>query len=339
MTSKQEHDNVLEYVMVDNDGKKHSVFYYLYDTSFKHKWVELVKQNFKGPDAKVFSSYQNFSQGDRPAVTKLLQDCVSWLNEHTDPLWTLPTYDQFDQEKLNELHSMFEDWGDLRETIEYLPDNKDTDEYWFDLNRIIHQCEAVLISEQLNTSLIMGAVIDIHPRGLKNKLLDEDKILLTTQFKWGELYLGYNTLGKDYIAVMLGNDISAIEKDGVSPQRGYAAETWLHFGFDMITAQLAQGFSKWVKTLPQNIQTKIPTDLNDLTLGRIVLGRLLPHKTPSCMEVNNNLTDWEISRHSCKEEWNIKYFSTFVECVEMNLHTLFPKELGEFVQLLPSQEG
>ena len=338
MTSEQEHDNVLEYVMVDNDGKKHSVFYYLYDTTFKHKWVELVKQNFKGPDAKVFSSYQNSSKKDRPVLTKLLQDCVSRINDHFGPAWTLPIYDRFDEEKLNELHDKFEDWGEIRETVEYRPENESTDEYWFDLNRLIHQCEAVLISEHLNTSLTMGAVIDIHPRGLKNKLLEEDKILLTTQFKWGGLYLGYNTLGKDYIAAMIENDISAIEKDRVRPQKGYAAETWLHFGFDMITAQLAQGFSKWVKTLPQDIQTKIPTNLNDLTLGRIVLGKLLPHKTPSCMEMDSNLTHWEISRHSCKEEWNIKYFSTFVECVEMNLHTLFPKELGEFVQLLPSQE-
>ena len=81
---------------------------------------------------------------DRPVLNKLLQDCISRINEHFGPVWTLPIYDQFDEEKLNELHDMFEDWGEIRETVEYRPENESTDEYWFNLKRLIHNAKPFL---------------------------------------------------------------------------------------------------------------------------------------------------------------------------------------------------
>ena len=320
-------DNVVEYVMKDGDGNKHSLFYYLYHTPFISKWTELVKKNLSNPGHSIYQSLNNLTFEDLNKITTDLKECCTWLNKQGyGP--KLPVYNKFNNTRLNELHEIFEQWGIVR-------DNKKDphgiiESKWFSLNENIHQCEDVLTARNLNTYLNMGGLIDIHPLGLHNDLTEDDKLLLTTEFKWGELYLGYNTLGKDYLTIMQTNDIRAIDNDEVKPQTRYAAESWQFFGLDQLPVHCAQAFSMWYQTLPEATKKKIP--LNDLTLGRIILGKLIPHMTPSCMDVDKNLLHWESAMHSCKDVWNKKYYSTFVDVTEIKFHQLIPDEVEKFVE-------
>jgi len=319
-------DNVIEYVMKDNNGNRHSLFYFLYDTPFMNKWTELVKKNLSNPNHNIYPDFNNLTFDNLNKITTDLKECCMWLNKQSyGP--KLPDYSTYDNPKLNELHELFEHWGTIRDFKK--ENTHDIKNHWFKLNELIHRCEDVLTAKQLNTHLKMGGVIDIHPLGLHNDLTEDDKLLLTTEFKWGELYLGYNTLGKDYLTIMQTNDIRAIDNDEVKPQTRYAAESWQYFGMDQIPVQAAQSFSIWYQTLPEATKKKIP--LNNLTLGRIVLGKLIPHMTPSCMDVDKNLLHWEAANHSCKDVWNKKYYSTFVDVAKIKFHQLIPNEVKIFV--------
>ena len=319
-------DEVIEYVMKDRDGNKHSLVYYLYSTPFRNKWTELVNKNLSNPEHNIYPDFNNSTFDDLHTVTTDLKETCLWLNkEGYGP--KLPVYDTYDNIKLNKLHELFEHWGTIRD---FKKENfRDIENYWFKLNELIHRCEDVLTAKRLNTHLKMGGVIDIHPLGLHNDLTEDDKLLLTTEFKWGELYLGYNTLGKDYLTIMQTNDIRAIDNNEEKPQTRYAAESWQYFGMESIPIQGAQAFYTWYQTLPEATKKKIP--LNNLTLGRIILGKLMPHMTPSCMDVDKNLLHWEVANHSCKDVWNKKYYSTFVDVEEIKFHQLIPDAVEDFI--------
>ena len=320
-------NDAIEIVMEDRDGNKHSLFYYLYPTPFKTKWTELVNKNLSNPDHSIYTSLSNLSFEELPKITAELEECCMWLNKQGyGP--ELPIYKTFDTPKLNELHEIFEHWGTVKDHKKD-PDSLIAD-HWYSLNEMIHRAELVLDADQYKTNLSMVGVIDIHPLGLHNDLTEQDKLLLTSEFKWGELYLGYNTHGKDYISIMYSNDIRAIDNDEVKPQTRYAAESWQYFGLDQVPIQGAQLFSIWYEALPEATKKKIP--LNDLTLGRIILGKLIPHMTPSCMDVDKNLLHWESSMHSCKDVWNKKYYSTFVGVAEIKFHQLVPDEVINFIE-------
>lgn len=307
-------DNVVEYIMLDDEGKEHSLFYYLYETSFVTRWLDILNQNLLNPEANPYLDINNISKDNIAQNAHDLAECSKKLG--------LELYDEYEEPQLNKLHALFEEWGERRDG---------NDEQWFLLNELIHKHEDALTSKRLNTYLKMGAVIDIQPLGIHNAIRPEDLVLLSTNFRWGDLYLGYNTLGKDYLTVMQSNDRRAIELDQVKPQERYAAETWLYFQMDQIPTGQVQSFQAWKESLPQHLKNKIPTDLNKLRLGRIPLGRILPHLTPSCMEIDHRLDHWMIDNHPCKEEWNKKYFSKFVDCVDIRTSRLVPQQVSDFI--------
>jgi len=320
-------DNVVEFVMKDGNGAKHKLFYYLFDTPFISKWTELVRKNFDNPKHNIVSTLMNNSGDDYNNIRVEILECCHFLNKHGyGP--ELPIYETMNKPKLNNLHELFENWGTIRD------DKKDPrsiiQSVWFNLNEAIHKCEDILTAKNLNTNLKMSGLIDIQPLGLHNDLTDQDKLLLTTEYKWGELYLGYNTQGKDYLTAMYSNDVRVIDNDEVKPQSRYAAESWQYFGMDHEPLYGSNQFSIWYETLPEATKKKIP--LNDLTLGRVILGKLIPHKTPSCMDVDPNLLHWETSMHSCKDVWNKKYYSNFIECVAIKFHQLIPDEVENFIK-------
>ena len=159
INSSMKKDDVIEYVMKDKNGNKHSLFYYLYPTPFRSKWLELVNKNLGNPGHSIYQSLNNLTFEDLNKITRDLKECCTWLNKQGyGP--KLPVYNKFNNTRLNELHEIFEQWGIVR-------DNKKDphgiiESKWFSLNENIHQCEDVLSARNLNTYLNMGGLIDIH---------------------------------------------------------------------------------------------------------------------------------------------------------------------------------
>ncbi len=317
--------------MEDKDGREHSLFYYLYNTPLLKKWVELVNKNLDNPKHKIYSDLNNTPYYEFYDLSYTIIDTIWWLIDHGYGPDGLPQWgdmEEMTQEKLNYVHELFEKWGEIRDNTKdptgAIADN------WFRLNELIHRCENALQAYENHTYLQMCGTIDIHPLGLHNELTDQDKLLLTTQFEWGGLYLGYNTQGKDYLTVAQSNDIRAIDNNQVKPQKRYAAEGFQYFGRDCPPIQESQMFSSWYETLPSDTKHKIP--LTDLTLGRVILGKLIPHMTKSCMDITKNISNWEISNHSCKDEWNEKYYSKFIKTNKIKFHQLVPNKVKDFIK-------
>ena len=164
---------------------------------------------------------------------------------------------------------------------------------------------------------VMGAIVDVKPsiksgKGGKHfKITDKDKLLLTSQYKWGDIYLGYNTLGKDYLAVMKDNDVRLIQNNQVKPQERYAAEVWLNFGPDHELPTRFK-FANWMDTLDDETRKKI--NINDVQ-GRLYLGKLIIDD--SFFKIDSNDEHWRQDNHDCKLRWNKEVFSTFREVVDV----------------------
>jgi len=183
----------------------------------------------------------------------------------------------------------------------------------------------------------MGAIIDIRPTtqsgkaGIHFPVTDQDKLMLTSQYKWGGLYLGYNTLGKDYMHAMVDNDVRLIANDEVKPQKRYAAEIWINFGSDMVGPS-AFGFAEWVDTLDNDIKEKIPfNNLQGMMLGRLMLGQLIIDEPFEKIDPNHD--HWLINNHLCKKKWNEEVFAAFREVVDYRVEEHYcPRELYEFAE-------
>jgi len=304
----------LKYVIKDKYDKLHILEYFLYPSPLVDKWFNLTKSQ---EQYKITYNFNNNLSNDIEELSKVLKKtCVSINKIYNKPV---PIYNEFDHNKLNELHEKFETWGE-----EY----KNSDGMWtqdlidlmMTLNEYIHKTEDVLDDTYPHAWIAMGLLVDILPTGKHLPITEEDKFCLDCDYQWGDLYLGYNTLGKDWTETMLNNDIDVIKRDMVKPQRRFAAETWCNFGPDMSAQTLHHQFVDWYNGLADNIKAKVPMDnLNELTLGRFQLGEIIINE--ELLQYHNNEYDWKAAHHPIKQEWNREVFSTFrsVESIECNL--------------------
>ena len=322
----------------DKFDKIHTLKYYFWPTTLKKKYIEIFNKNKENPNHSFSSYFNNNLEEDLPQLSTRLKELTKLINQEYD-FTQLPIYDTFNTEQLNILHEEFEKWGAACDQ-RIIKKTKSMTEKMFLLNEIIHQYEVVINTTSRHSTpsslRAMGALFDIQPTGLHVDIEEKDKILLTTQYHWGGLYLGYNTLGKDYMSVCMDNDIRAIENDEVRPQCKFAAEIWLNFGQDQNISS-AVTFSNWIETLPKHIQNKIPIDnLNKLTLGKFPLGNLCIDE--QFYEIDNNIDHWKIRNHYCKKIWNEEVFSTFREIEDISLVLSPPDELNQFIKQSKSHQ-
>ena len=333
----------------DKFDKRHTLKYYFWPTPLKKKYIELFNKNKENPDHSFSSYFNNKLEEDLPQLSTQLKELTELINQKYD-FMQLPIYDTFDNEQLNILHAKFEEWEILRRQFK-IPKIKTLEQKMLSLNELIHQFEQALAQSTTKSFNMheqayyhkltakhdyMGAILDIQPVGLFTDIEEKDKILLTTQYHWGGLYLGYNTLGKDYMSVCTDNDIRAIENDEVKPQCKFAAEIWLNFGMDAIVSS-SFDFSSWYATLPKHLQNKIPVDnLNALTLGRFPLGNL--YIDDQFYEIDNNLDHWRARNHYCKKIWNKEVFSTFREIEDISIIMAPSDEVNQFVNQSEDQQ-
>jgi hypothetical protein len=237
----------------------------------------------------------------------------------------LPVYTTFDADKLNYLHEEFEKFEEFLNrpfagrSLVYQavgPGQKLID-LFFALNEHIHMCEDAL-NDNGSLGNPAGILYDLHPLGLHKPIEEKDKLFLESDFKWGNLYLGYNTLGKDWMNVLKDGDFEVIVRDQVKPQQRFAAETWMNFGPEIHKTEQIQNYYNKVKSLPAELKNKIPfNNLNDLTLGRFLLGSLIIDQ--QFLNFDSNQDHWLISNHECKLKWNREVLSTFRSVVKIEI--------------------
>lgn len=306
----------LEVHIEDKFENLHVLTYDLYQTDLTKRWIVCTMKNLQNPRHYVASVFNNRTELDVPEITENIKKLVNTLNKEYDK--HIDNFESLDNVKLNYLHEEFEIFGQRMEELRMKGlMTKSLNDNFFLLNEYIHMCEDAIVTKQ-GTWGGFGILYDIQPLGIFFPIKEEDKLLLEAELTWGKLYLGYNTLGKDWFAVCKDNDVDVILRDMVKPQKRFAAETWLNFNGDQLRHQKIAYFQKWVKSLPEEAQKKVPYhNLNELTLGRFQLGELIIDD--NFLRYDPNPLHWKSYRHECKLKWNHEVLTTFRKILEIRL--------------------
>jgi hypothetical protein len=303
----------LKATFLDVNKKNHVLYYYIIESDLANRWVKITKENQAREDKRLNYKFTNTVYKHIDKVRNRLTDCINKINKMYDE--PLPIYEDVPELTtfhLNYLHEEFERYGDrMQELIDgKIHWSTNMHDNFLVLNELIHLHEDVLKSKTAEFPN-MAVLYDYYPQELHYPILESDKLWLTNQLRWGELYLGYNTLGKDWLKVHIDNDIEVIERDQVRPQIRFAAEAWMNFGPDSSNYWSTLQFEKWVKGLPKEIQKRVPiNDLNKLSLGRYKIGNLIVNDD-FINKYGGTLMDYQLPNSKAKLDWNMNVLSTF----------------------------
>jgi hypothetical protein len=162
------------------------------------------------------------------------------------------------------------------------------------LNKCVHILESHLRNKyiQYNSNVTFYKKNDTTLVPVK----EEYKLWLEPNLKWGDLVLGYGTLGKDWLDIFVDND----NVEDLVIQSTISSETCLVF-------RTEYNYPKALETLfyryAKSSNTNPPLEnLNKLALGRYFLGKLIIDDT--LLQYHNIIGDWYIPNHICKLNWN-----------------------------------
>jgi len=210
------------------------------------------------------------------SVLKLANDICSSINIEKIP-------DNFSKDDLNKIHSLMVtlavDSSDNRLSV---------------LNKLIHVLENKINSKysEYNANIVFYS---------KNNeqyipIQEEYKIWLESNSKWGDLILGYGTLGKDWLDLSIDDD----DYKELDIQNTISSETLLYFRPEYNFPKASEiFFYRWAKQSKFHVPLH---DLNKMSLGRYVLGKLIIDQTLT--DYHSNIGDWYIPNHICKLMWN-----------------------------------
>lgn len=304
---------------LDTTNTEHTVPVELHNIDLVKRWQNLILKNQSLGDKELRSFFINYTYKDIATIQSKINNIITIINAEYDK--QLPTYhdvNTLNETVLNHLHEEFEIYGSRIDSLilentysQLVHDN------FLLLNELIHSCEEVIHSNTMNHTLPppMSVLFDYYPQTEFETLLERDKLHLTSEFKWGGIYLGYNTLGKDWLKVCADNDLEVIERDMVKPQVRFAAETWVNFGPDDSDNSNANKFINWYYSLTPELQNKVPIDnLNLLAFGRYKIGKVVIDES-YFLKYHPSTSDWLSYNHPIKKKWNEEVFSTFREIV------------------------
>lgn len=310
---------MLRVTFLDKDREPHDLFYWLYESDLRKRWVEMIYKNQENFNSTIHTAFINYTPENLKDLVKKINLVIDDINQSYDRSLVKFTTGLFLENKiLNDLHEEYEIYGDRLQGIinterfdEALHNN------FLQLNEYIHTCEEVLTNNELMRDS-MSVLMDLYPQGIHSPILEKDKLFLTTEFKWGRLYLGYNTLGKDWLEVFLHNDLDVIRRGQVRTQERFAVESWMYFGFTGHDKSIASRFLNWYEGLPEDLQAQVPVNnMNELSLGRYEIGKIIIDD--KLLAYHNVEEDWYAPYSKVAQRWNHDVFSTFQKIINIKI--------------------
>jgi len=256
-----------------------NLYYHLYDNPVQHIWQNIHLKNKQG--LKVC----NFNLKPLDVLIADLTLCCLDVNAETPPKDINQTY-------LNKLHC--------------LAVSKDHNKIWSKINDLIHAIECK-ISNQFNE---YDSTLTFYANEEQQiSIIEEYKIFLDTDMKWGRLNLGYGTIGKDWLNIAKNND----GLEDLAVQSTINSETIMSFCVEPGMPLVDEiKFYNW--TL--NSSLPIPkNNLNELSLGKYPLGQIIISDT--LLDFHQNVSDWYVPNHKCKLLWNKYFFNDSVEILQI----------------------
>lgn len=296
----------------DENQNHYFLKYKIFDTSLGRRWLDVIKENQKHKEKYVHCSFYNVTRAQIPSIHVELMQLVNLINEEYEI--QLPRYDkqELGHEELNILHSMFEHWGDSIPEREAKGIHFDSlVRKFLRLNELIHQYESALntVADEFPS---MALMFDYYPQTIFRDVEPIDKLNLRYDYNWGDLYLGYNTLGKDWLTTAADNDIDLLERKAVRPQARFAAESWLCFGKkDLEPLDKLIHFQNWYRGLTKEHQEMVPIDnLSEMVLGKFLIGHIII--TKELLYFDPVKTNWLLPNSETKRRWNEEVCSKFI---------------------------
>lgn len=285
--------------------------YLLQANSLREKWLNEVKTYSKENNTYLNLKISNKNYLHLNQLTDKLNVIVRDINDAYDYEILIPLEgkDDISREKLNGLHEKFEEYGEhgAGDGSGPLYRGQNVHNLWLDLNEWIHITETAMETTGQDFPNY-GALVTVYPPYPGRKLEERDKLFLTTEFSWGHLYLGYNTLGKDYMHASQDNDVRVVTNNQVKIQELYSSEVWLCFQQKTYFLKDTESeFYKWYETVEQEAQEKIPIEnLNKIALGRYYLGHIVFNE--DLQKFHPVEHDWYFNPH-VQKRWNNEVFS------------------------------
>jgi uncharacterized HAD superfamily protein len=317
------------------DGSPLKLYYRLNNTSLRDRWIKQVMDRNAEPNTFLDLKISNKTTKDIPHLINKINEVITGINLYYDkqlPLFTETT--KLDHEILNYLHEEFEVYGERHEQIiikekrhltnpgdpKVWPGNRFNVEFhnlWLKLNEYIHIIESAISTSKYGEFFLnFSCLVNVYPPVPGELIQEIDKLFLDTNFKWGELYLGYNTLGKDYQHAWHDDDTRVITNGQVKVQEYFSTEAWLNFTEGAISPNTAETeFWKWYERQDQSVKDKIPLDnLNKLALGRYHIGSIVYIE----LSEKYDYREW-INNPQFRYKWNVEVFSQVERAVKVDI--------------------
>ena len=314
------------------DGSPLVLTYNLQQNSLIPKWEQIIRTRSANKD-ELELKITNKTSNDLEKLINILNNIVEEINDFYDkelPLFT--STDELDRKILNFLHEEFENYGERHRLVSEVgyghqagdPNKwpgrgfrKEFHQHWLDLNQWIHITEAAMESRGDPN---FSCLIQYMPFEENGAPIEEiDKLFLDTRFSWGSLYLGYNTLGKDYSHAASDNDQRLISNGQIKVQKTLSSEVWLNFSEGGVQPNMTElQFYDWYKSLTKELQDLIPiNDLNTLALGRYYIGELEFDET--FLNYHPIHSDWLIADSELRCRWNLDVFGKIVKATDIKV--------------------
>ena len=316
-------------------GETMTLWANLIDTNISKKWIEVINENnFRKYSLK--SNYRRYKNLDKQQIEfEEFKQNISYINANYDRALTqLTTIENLieNDDVLNDLHEEFEIYGDrLDEVISsgYFNDpkaslqyalpwpgdthNKILHESFLRLNEQIHNTETIIrrrLNPELTTSCtcLTDFIPDTNDGYIHVPLEPEDYMLFNPTLDWGWLYLGYNTLGKNWMSTALDDDVAAVERDEIRTQQRFAAELFMNFVPAYPNTTQYRLHKWWTKNNFSKLKDPC-MKLDEFCLGYLPLGQLCIYREGDGEMIS--MQDLWFGSHADKIGWNKNVWSKY----------------------------
>lgn len=309
--------------------------YQLQENSLKDRWCDQIKKSSNNSYFHLNLNISNKVRNDIPELLIKINLIIKKINIYYDcslPVFT--EYSTIDQKILNRLHEEFEIYGERHDeamaTDGYSStecDSWNTTRFnesfhnsWLELNSMIHIIESALVSTTEFPHFF--CLVQYLPKEQEIVINDEDKLFLTTDRQWGDLYLGYDTLGKDYMHTCEDDDVRTIINNQIKIQTQFNTEVFLNFSPEEWGYREKKFFEskfwKWYSLQSEEIKKMIPiNDVSKLALGRYYLGFVKYDST--FLNFHPDIKDWINGDTDLRKKWNNEVFSRVSEIVKVEI--------------------
>lgn len=303
MLSNKFADKHIEYVvrmtLLDpNNFEKYDLYYKLFNIPLAKKWVKQFEQLKKGPqwfrERKKHSEYGKIDQ----SLVQKFNSLISIINSFYDQKLSFIT--KVSEDELNILHEAYALYGQRNQekldkkywdhAYKLIPAgdpktliwpgitfNEDMHDAFIKLNDLIHQTELFMNNEeQTDNGFIL--VASFNPR-IDIPLEEEDLPALKINLDFGDLCLGYNTLGKSLKHIVLDEDRESLEKGLVMPQETWSNEIFINMkGSNNHSWSQQNYYRKWKKVRPEDFGFQYGDTFKNRE-GYYCIGELVPEQT------------------------------------------------------------